>query len=69
MTSAWTFSNDGWSNSPDSTPFYDFTDACLRHDFGYRNSKDLDIFDGEKSRIDNQFRDDMRDHCAGARSR
>ena len=43
---------------------FDFTDACLRHDFGYRNYKALGRFDKEKGRVDRRFYDDMRDHCA-----
>ncbi|CAA9497385.1 MAG: hypothetical protein AVDCRST_MAG30-1714 [uncultured Solirubrobacteraceae bacterium] len=43
---------------------FDFTDACLRHDFGYRNYKALGRFDKEKGRVDRQFYEDMRDHCA-----
>jgi hypothetical protein len=44
---------------------FDFTEACERHDFGYRNYKRLGLFDEEKRRVDRQFLDDMLDHCAG----
>jgi len=43
---------------------FDFTQACLRHDFGYRNYKALDRFEAEKARVDRQFLDDMLAHCA-----
>jgi len=43
---------------------FDFADACLRHDFGYRNYKDLGRFEEEKARVDRQFYEDMKDHCA-----
>ncbi len=42
---------------------FDFTNACLRHDFGYRNYKDLGRFEAEKARVDRQFYDDMAAHC------
>jgi len=58
------YSDDGCSNSPDSTFLYDFTEACERHDFGYRNYKRLGLFDEEKGNVDDQFLEDMRDHCA-----
>ena len=42
---------------------FDFTNPCLRHDFGYRNYKDLGRFEAEKARVDRQFYDDMVAHC------
>ena len=45
-------------------PFWDFTEPCYRHDFGYRNAKRLGVFDRLKERIDLVFLRDMRDHCA-----
>lgn len=60
-----------WSTDECSAPLvgstgvsFDFTDACLRHDFGYRNTKKLGIFEERKDEIDNRFLDDMKDHCA-----
>lgn len=44
---------------------FDFTEACERHDFGYRNYKNLGLFDEEKGRVDEQFLEDMLDHCEG----
>ena len=47
---------------------YDFTDACRRHDFGYRNFGRID--GGKKwtkalrERVDRRFLTDMRDSCA-----
>lgn len=47
---------------------YDFSDACRRHDFAYRN---LSRIDGGshwtaalRSRVDNRFMKDMKDGCA-----
>jgi hypothetical protein len=60
-----------WSTDECSAPLvgstglsFDFTHACIRHDFGYRNTKRLGIFDQRKDEIDNRFLDDMKDHCA-----
>lgn len=58
------FTDDGCSNVPDSGPYFDFKDACERHDFGYRNYKELGLFDEEKDSVDDQFLQDMKDHCA-----
>jgi len=47
---------------------FDFTEACRRHDFAYRNFRVVD--DGKKwtsalrDRVDRRFRIDMRTHCA-----
>jgi hypothetical protein len=43
---------------------FDFTAACLRHDFGYRNYKELGLFGERKSDVDRRFLEDMKDHCA-----
>ncbi len=60
-----------WSDDGCSAPVvgstgasFDFTAACERHDYGYRNSKDLDVFADRKAAIDARFYEDMRDHCA-----
>lgn len=42
---------------------FDFTEPCLRHDFGYRNYDRLGIFSGEKGAVDRRFLADMNDHC------
>ena len=48
-------------------PFWNFTEACYRHDFGYRNAKRLGVFDRYKARIDLVFARDMMDHCESRR--
>ena len=49
---------------------FNFTNACRRHDFGYRNLHLLDRRYGpgywnslSRKRVDQQFLTDMRDHC------
>lgn len=61
------FTDDGCSAPVvGSTGFsFDFTEACERHDFGYRNYKSLGLFDEEKGRVDRQFVIDMLGHCSG----
>ena len=67
-----------WSSDGCSAPVvggtgrsFDFTDACRRHDFGYRNYKALD--DGRhwneriRRRIDDKFKSDMMSTCASRR--
>lgn len=44
-------------------PWFDFREACERHDFGYRNAKRLGVFDGYKERIDVVFAKDLYDSC------
>jgi hypothetical protein len=44
-------------------PWFHFREACERHDFGYRNSKRLGVFDDYKDTIDLIFADDMHDSC------
>ena len=64
-----------WSTDGCSAPVvgsrgltFDFRDACLRHDFGYRNLKALGRFDAaRKLRADERFLDDMRASCARRR--
>lgn len=69
-----------WTTDGCSTPghvekgrFFDFHDACVRHDFGYRNLHLLERrFGGghrywneaNRARVDQQFLTDMRDSCA-----
>ena len=50
---------------------FDFTNACRRHDFGYRNLKAIEAHFGvdswnaaSKSGVDQRFLSDMRNHCA-----
>ena len=49
-----------------SGPGFDFTVACERHDFGYRNSKRLGVFGEYKTWIDAIFLRDMRATCDAA---
>ena len=71
-----------WSNDLCSAPLvgntgrsFNFSDACRRHDFGYRNTRLLDDRYGRgvywnrdaRKRIDKQFLADMKRHCAGRR--
>lgn len=51
---------------------FDFTNACRRHDFGYRNLKLIEQRHGvdswnsaSRKKADQQFLGDMRNHCAG----
>ncbi len=46
-----------------SGPTYDFTEACLRHDFGYRNYGPLGTLDGLRRSVDERFLADMRESC------
>lgn len=47
---------------------FDFRQACIRHDFGYRNFKRLGIFDaGSRFALDERFRADMDESCASRR--
>jgi len=60
-----------WSTDRCSAPLvgsrgqsFDFTDACRRHDFGYRNYGRLGLFEARRRAVDERFLADMRDHCA-----
>lgn len=72
----WT--HDGCSTSPDQPAGFDFTAACIRHDFGYRNYRDLLGEDGfrngvagmtgigphsPKTQVDAIFLQDLRKEC------
>lgn len=53
---------------------FNFTNACRRHDFGYRNLRLLDRRYGaghwtssSRKRVDLQFLDDIGDHCDSRR--
>jgi len=47
---------------------YDFTEACLRHDFGYRNLGRLGLLDARRRWVDERFLADMRGHCLTRRA-
>lgn len=60
------WSSDACSWSPDKPLGYDFTRACHRHDFGYRNYKRQSRFtETNRKRIDDRFYGDMKTICAG----
>lgn len=60
------WSSDACSYSPDEPLGYEFTESCLRHDFGYRNYERQGRFtEDNRLRIDNNFRADMYSACAG----
>jgi Prokaryotic phospholipase A2 len=60
------YSDDGCSAPVTGSEafWFHFREACERHDFGYRNSKRLGLFDSYKDRIDLVFIDDMLAACA-----
>ncbi|MCR3718536.1 MULTISPECIES: phospholipase [Prauserella salsuginis group] len=61
------WSSDACSWSPDRPLGYDFTPACHRHDFGYRNYKRQGRFtEAARLRIDDNFYTDMRHQCGSA---
>jgi hypothetical protein len=43
---------------------FDFTEACLRHDFGYRNYGRLGLLGKRRRAVDERFLADMQAHCA-----
>ncbi|MDI2132257.1 phospholipase [Yinghuangia seranimata] len=60
------WSSDGCTGVPDAPFGYDFTTACWRHDFGYRNFKDQGRFtEDARGDIDDVFRKDMHHLCDG----
>jgi phospholipase A2-like protein len=68
--SAWSayefdWSTDYCSSSPDNPFGFPFEVSCARHDFGYRNHKDLGTFDANKSRLDSAFYEDLQRVCDG----
>ncbi|HEY8474779.1 MAG TPA: phospholipase [Natronosporangium sp.] len=67
--SAWAEYNFDWSTdfcsaSPDNPLGFDFRLSCHRHDFGYRNYKQVGQFPANKPRLDDAFYEDMRRKCA-----
>jgi hypothetical protein len=58
------WSTDYCSMSPDQPLGFDFRLSCHRHDWGYRNYKDVGRFPANKSRIDDAFYQDLRRKCA-----
>ena len=44
---------------------FNFTQACTRHDFGYRNTKRLSQFtESVRAKLDEQFHRDLESSCA-----
>ena len=58
----WT--TDYCSSSPDNPLGFNFSLSCWRHDFGYRNYKDLGAFPANKDRLDDMFYADLKRKCA-----
>jgi hypothetical protein len=61
---AFNWSTDYCSSSPDNPLGFNFTLACARHDFGYRNYKEMDQFSANKDRLDSAFYADLKRKCA-----
>ncbi|MEU5868098.1 MULTISPECIES: phospholipase [unclassified Nonomuraea] len=59
------WSTDGCTNSPDQPLGFDFSIACRRHDFGYRNYQAVGDFRANKEHVDKAFLFDLRQVCAG----
>jgi hypothetical protein len=57
----WT--TDLCSSSPDQPAGFDFRMPCRRHDFGYRNYRELDAFAANKARLDDAFLADLYRRC------
>ncbi|AKH83302.1 hypothetical protein AA958_14955 [Streptomyces sp. CNQ-509] len=60
---AFNWSTDYCSSSPDNPFGFPFQKACQRHDFGYRNYKEIGGFDANKSRLDSAFYEDLKRVC------
>jgi hypothetical protein len=58
------WSTDYCSSSPDNPLGFDFALSCYRHDFGYRNYKEMGQFSANKSRLDSAFYEDLKRRCA-----
>jgi hypothetical protein len=61
---AFNWSTDYCSSSPDNPFGFPFEKSCQRHDFGYRNYKEMGTFSANKSRIDSAFYEDLKRVCA-----
>lgn len=61
---AFNWTTDYCSSSPDNPLGFNFTLACARHDFGYRNYKEMSAFDANKSRLDSALYEDLKRKCA-----
>lgn len=61
---AFDWSTDLCSASPDNPLGFDFRLSCHRHDFGYRNYKQVGQFPANKPRLDSAFYEDLKRKCA-----
>jgi Prokaryotic phospholipase A2 len=61
---AFDWSTDLCSASPDNPLGFDFRLSCHRHDFGYRNYKQVGQFPANKARLDDAFYADLKRKCA-----
>jgi hypothetical protein len=61
---AFDWSTDLCSASPDNPLGFDFRLSCHRHDFGYRNYKQVGQFPANKARLDDAFYADLSRKCA-----
>ncbi|MDI1460151.1 phospholipase [Catellatospora sp. KI3] len=61
---AFSWGTDYCSSSPDNPIGFDFKLSCYRHDFGYRNYKEMGQFPANKSRLDSAFYEDLKRKCA-----
>ncbi|GAA1506633.1 phospholipase A2 [Streptomyces synnematoformans] len=57
------WSTDYCSSSPDNPFGFPFQKSCQRHDFGYRNYKEMGAFSAHKSRLDSAFYEDLKRVC------
>ncbi|MEV6163192.1 phospholipase [Streptomyces sp. NPDC052052] len=58
------WSTDYCTTSPDNPFGFPFANACVRHDFGYRNYTAAGTFDANKARLDSAFYADLQRVCA-----
>ncbi|MGV9451886.1 phospholipase [Streptomyces sp. NPDC003635] len=58
------WSTDYCTTSPDNPFGFPFANACVRHDFGYRNYTAAGTFDANKARLDDAFYADLKRVCA-----
>jgi hypothetical protein len=57
------WSTDYCTAAPDNPFGYPFELSCARHDFGYRNYKELGTFEENKARLDSAFHEDLKRVC------
>ncbi|MEU5363171.1 phospholipase [Streptomyces sp. NPDC005925] len=62
---AFNWSTDYCSSSPDNPFGFPFKKACQRHDFGYRNYKEMGTFSANKAHVDSALYEDLKRVCNG----